>query len=119
VLESFAHDATLVMDPDADLRGPGAAVTVALCGHWEHEPPCPLAPHHTQAERAEDHVVLRILFAADPSRVPDVRSRIDAALAGGQLRGPDGLTSIWRLVASAPSDVRPDEEEPARRLRGA
>ena len=33
------------MEPDADVQAPGAAVTVALCGHWEHEPPGPLAPH--------------------------------------------------------------------------
>ena len=32
------------MEPDADVRAPGAAVTVVLCGHWDHEPPCPLAP---------------------------------------------------------------------------
>jgi hypothetical protein len=119
VLEPFAHDATLAMEVDADLRAPGGAVTVALCGHWEHEPPCPLARHHTQAERWGDRVVLRILFAAEPGRVPDVRSRIDSALAAGQLRGPDGATSRWRLVGSAPSDVRADEKEHARRLRGA
>jgi hypothetical protein len=44
----------LALPPGADERAPGAAVTVAPCGHWEHEPPCPLAPHHVRAARAED-----------------------------------------------------------------
>jgi hypothetical protein len=34
--EAFAHEAVLVMEPDADMRAPGAAITVALCGHWDH-----------------------------------------------------------------------------------
>ena len=33
---------------------PGGAITVALCGSWDHEPPCPLAPHHTRAHRSGD-----------------------------------------------------------------
>jgi len=41
--QAFAHEAILVVQPQADLRAPGAAITVALCGHWEHQPPCPLA----------------------------------------------------------------------------
>jgi hypothetical protein len=63
---AFAHEAVLVMDPDADLQAPGAAVTAALCGHWDHQPPCPLAPHHTHAHRADGEVRLRILFATAP-----------------------------------------------------
>ena len=34
VRNSFAHDAVISMDSDADMRAPGAAITVALCGHW-------------------------------------------------------------------------------------
>ena len=116
MLESGALDATLAMDPDADLRAPGGAVTTALCGHWEHEPPCPLAPHHTHAGRSGEHVVLRILFATEPERVPEVRSRIEAALAAGVLSGPGGETTHWLLVRCGPSDVRADELEHARRL---
>ena len=36
--ELFAHDAALAIEPDADMQAPGAAVTKALCGSWEHEP---------------------------------------------------------------------------------
>jgi hypothetical protein len=118
VLETFAHDATLAMDVDADVRAPGGAVTTALCGHWEHEPPCPLAPHHTHAQRSGRRVALRILFAAEPDRVDDVRSRIDAALTAGRQCGPDGVTTRWVLVGSGLGVVRPDEAAHAGRLRG-
>jgi hypothetical protein len=39
--QPFAHDAVLAMPAGGDLGAPGAAITVALCGHWEHAPPCP------------------------------------------------------------------------------
>jgi hypothetical protein len=50
--EAFAHDAVVELAADGDDRAPGGAITVALCGSWSHEPPCPLAPHHTAAERS-------------------------------------------------------------------
>ena len=59
--------AVLAMTAGADDPAPGAAVTGALCGAWEHEPPCPLAAHHTAAGRVAGAVRLRVLFAADPA----------------------------------------------------
>jgi hypothetical protein len=114
--KAFAHDAALSMAPDNDLGAPGAAITVELCGHWEHEPPCPLAPHHTAAARVDDEVHLRILFVVEPAREDEVRERIVAALATGQLASTDGRESRWQLTRSGPSPVRPDEADHARRL---
>ncbi|MGY1726467.1 hypothetical protein ACI79J_05805 [Geodermatophilus sp. SYSU D01062] len=114
--ERFAHDAVLSMGPGADDRAPGGAITVALCGSWEHEPPCPLAPHHTRAERAGDEVRLRVLFAAEPDDEPWVRAAIDGALAAGTGATPEGGTTSWRLVRSSASVVRPEEQEHADRL---
>ena len=114
--EVFAHDAVLTMGADDDPRAPGAAITVALCGHWEHEPPCPLAPHHTAAERGGDEVRLRTLFAVEPAREGEVRDLIRDALTAGSLVGGDGLKSRWSLRSSAPAVVRPDEAEHAGRL---
>ncbi len=74
--EAFAHEAVLVMEPDANVRAPGAAVTVALCGHWVHEPPCPLAPHHVGAEEHDGELRVRIVFAAEP----DAESRSGSSL---------------------------------------
>ncbi len=104
------------MESGADVRAPGAAITVALCGHWQHQPPCPLAPHHTRSTRAGGDVHLRTLFAVEPALESDVRQRIGTALAGGELVGPDGEVTHWQLHTSRPSAVLPDETEHARRL---
>ncbi len=104
------------MQEDGDLRAPGAAITVALCGHWEHEPPCPLAPHHTTAERVSDEVRVRTLFAVEPAREQEVRRRILTALIAGRLVDDDGRESRWQLRSSASSAVLPDETDHVRRL---
>jgi hypothetical protein len=116
VRQVFAHDAVVAMAADGDVGAPGAAITVAVCGHWEHEPPCPLAPHHTAAERDGDNVRLRVLFAADPSDESEVRRRIDDGLASSRLETPDGAVALWRLVSSEVGEVRPDEADHGRRL---
>jgi hypothetical protein len=114
--QPFAHQAELVMDSDGDLRSPGGAITVALCGHWDHQPPCPLAPHHTSAERVGDLVQIRVLFAAEPELAGEVRRRIDDALRGGSLRGPDDVVTRWAVVTSGGSEVWAEEHDHAERL---
>lgn len=112
----FAHDAVVDMDPDADTAAPGAAVAVALCGHWEHAPPCPDAPHYIDAVRTDRGVQLRILFATDSDREQAVRRRIEAALATGRLRGPDGTLTRWRLRSSQSGAVTTSEIDHGERL---
>jgi len=127
MLAGFAHEAVLMMDVAADHCAPGAAITVALCGHWRHDGPCPLAPHHTRAERDGEVVRLRTLFAAAPEQEADIRQRIDQALAAGTLAGAatlragtlsgrHGVTARWRLLSSGPDTLRADEAEHAQRL---
>ncbi len=113
---AYVHEASVVLAPDGDVRAPGGAVTLVLCGSWSHEPPCPLAPHHTAAERAGSEVALRVLFAADPSDEARVRRLVDEALAAGSAADPDGARTSWQLLASGPGDVRPEEHEHGRRL---
>lgn len=96
------------MDPAEDDRAPGGAITTALCGSSDHEPPCPAAAHHIRAERSGDEIRLRVLFASEPDDEQWVRRTIDDALAGGAAR--------WRLVSSATSTVRPAEQDHAARL---
>ena len=79
----YAHDAVVQMGSVNDPQAIGTAVTVALCGHWNHEPPCPLAAHHTRTERRAEQVHVRILFATDRTTETDVRRRIDQALQTG------------------------------------
>jgi hypothetical protein len=102
--QAYAH--TAVVASDGDDRAPGAAVTVALCGHWEHPPPCPLAPHHTAVTREGDMIRLRVLFVTEPDHVDEVRRRIDEALAAGD----------WRLIESGCARIETGEREHARRL---
>src|SRR5688572_33448176 len=98
--QAFAHDAVLLLDDGGDDRAPGGAITVALCGSWSHEPPCPLAPHHTGVQWNGDEVTLRVLFAAAPDDEPRVRTLIDEALARGDGEDPDGVRTAWRLTSS-------------------
>ncbi len=115
---AFAHEAVVVLDGDP--AAPGGAITVALCGHWDHQPPCPLAPHHTAAEPRGDGLVgLRVLFAADAEREAEVRALIDDALRSGSLVGPDGRVTTWSVRSSSVSDVRSAEARHAEALLGS
>ena len=113
---AFAHDAVVTLDPDGDDRAPGGAITVALCGSWSHEPPCPLALHHTGVQRNGQEATLRVLFAADPEQEQRVRSLVEEALTRGEGEDRDGVRTSWRLLRSAPSPVRDEERDHADRL---
>ena len=115
--EAYAHEAVVVLEPGGDARAPGGAITVALCGAWDHEPPCPLAPHHTAAERTDERVQVRVVFATAPADEPEVRRRIEGALSAGFLVGPDARTTRWELQHSAPGWLRDDEADLAEQLR--
>ena len=113
---AFAHDAVLAMGLEGDTRAPGGAVTTALCGRLEHEPPCPLAAHHTRTERVGDELRVHILFATEPDREAEVRALIDAALAAGSFAAPDRATARWSLTTSGPGEIAPNETVHAARL---
>jgi hypothetical protein len=112
----YAHDAVLSMGQDQDDSAPGAAITEALCGSIQHEPPCPLAPHHTNAQRSGEHVQLRVLFATEPESAQEVHERIDQALVRGAIGTPGGAQATWRLQTSAAGVPRPEELDHGRRL---
>lgn len=114
--QAFAHEAVLSMEPESDLQAPGAAITVTLCGHWDHEPPCPVAPHHSRADRVGYEVRLRTLFVADMEQEHEVRDLIDRALSSGQLRGADGVRTQWQLRSSQPGVVSAEETDHAQQL---
>ncbi len=59
----------------------GAAVTVELCGHWEHEGPCRW-PHNNAIRPGPELTTFRTLFVAEPSEEEMVRDGIRAALRG-------------------------------------
>ena len=116
--EPYVHEASLVMDSAGDPGAPGAAITVELCGSWEHTPPCPLAPHHTSHQRDGNEVALRVVFAAEPEAEDEVRRRIDSALAAGSLTSPDGVKTGWSLLQSSAGVLSDAERGQAERIAG-
>lgn len=117
---AHAHNATVRLhtgDPDAI----GAAITVALCGTFDHDGPCPLAPHHTSWHtdpNAPQIIHTRTLYAVDPAHHHDATTRIREGLATGKLIAPGGHTATWRLLDDHPSTVEPHETNHAAQLTG-
>lgn len=116
VRHAYAHDAVVAMQPGGSPNAPGGAIAIALCGHWDHPPPCPLAPHHVGNFVTGDTVTLRVLFATEPANEQWVRSLIDHALATGHSAGPDGQVTTWQLRSASPGRVHPDEQGHAAQL---
>ena len=112
----YAHDASVRMLSADGADAIGAAITVAVCGDWQHEPPCPLAPHHTQTERTADQAQVRTIFATEPSLESEVRQRIDQALATGSQETATGAITSWQLLTSGAGIVRETERDHGNRL---
>jgi hypothetical protein len=92
-----AHEVVLELEADTDAAAPGAAITVELCGHWHHEGTCRW-PHRTSVISLVGRLLsARVLYAASPSELHEVRSRIATALNRGALTGPDGHERRWRV----------------------
>jgi hypothetical protein len=105
-----AHEAVLELDADADPAAPGAAITVELCGHWQHAGTCRW-PHRTSViSRIGRVLCARVLYAAPPAEHHEVRSRITAALVRGELTDPDGRVNRWHLHREGESPVLAGEE---------
>lgn len=116
---AYVHEAEIELDATVDPRAVGAAVTVALCGHWEHEGPCRWPHNNAISELQSSDLRVRIgdsglqvdrfrtLFVCDPDDEPLVRGKIRAALAS---------TAEWRVVADRARPVAADEQELARTL---
>ncbi|HZI98984.1 MAG TPA: hypothetical protein VFD41_15790 [Actinomycetales bacterium] len=115
---SIVHEARLRLGEGADPAAPGGAVTVSLCGHWDHEGPCHW-PHHCRVREEAGEHVLRVVVAADDDEMDVVRSRIEAAIGRGEQTGPDGRTTTWTVVSSHPDGPHGREVAMAERLQEA
>ncbi|MHA3772968.1 hypothetical protein ACXR0O_15650 [Verrucomicrobiota bacterium sgz303538] len=94
---TFVQCAKLLLEPDADPAAPGGAVTLALCGSWDHTGACRW-PHHTSAEWDGRQGRVRVVFAAADEDETHVRAVIAQALASGECEGPDGKVSRWETT---------------------
>jgi hypothetical protein len=110
IRRAFVHEAELDLAPGCDPTAVGAAVTVELCGHWDHEPPCRW-PHNNEISAAGNRARFRTLFAAAPADEDEVRARIERAIAG-----TDGS---WRVVSSCAREPHASEDALAQRLRSS
>ena len=94
---SYGFSYRLRLEEGADERAPGGAVTVALCGHWDHEGPCRW-PHFSSIVPEQDGLHLFVVeFDAPEAEVDTVRTKIDVALSKGALTGPNGVVSVWAV----------------------
>jgi hypothetical protein len=103
--QAYVHQADVTLAEGTDPAAVGAMVTVALCGHWEHDGPCRW-PHNNQIDGRR----FRTVFIATPEDEPEVRRRIRTAL-----HGQPG----WRVLSDISRDVAADEQELAARLAQA
>ena len=116
----------LVRTRVADEPALGAAVTLALCGSWDHDGPCPLAPHYTSThtrvgdgDRDQDaDTDVRIIFATEPERLDQVVGLTENALRSGALDTPNGRAE-WIFVRGDRQPLRDQEVDRARRLADA
>jgi hypothetical protein len=117
--QAYAHTATVRLTLGDDPAAIGASITVALCGHWEHDGPCPIAPHHTSWHHDPNAAAIihtRTLYAVTPEERDDALLRIREGLATGKLVGPAGQTTTWRLLDDRQSPLEAHETEHAEQL---
>jgi hypothetical protein len=113
--KAFVHDAVVAMQSGGSPNAPGGAITLALCGSWDHPPPCSFTPHYVTNTPTGESLTLRVLFATEPVNEQRVRALIGEALATGRLQGPDGV-AIWQLRSESAGELRADEEDRAGHL---
>src|SRR2546423_917499 len=92
----FTHHATVELI-DGDTRAIGAAVTVAWCGHGEHDGRCRW-PHLTTVESSGRMIAVTVAYTCGDDERADVESRITAAIGSGVLAGPDGAATTWTVA---------------------
>ena len=76
---AFVHEAELRLDHGTDPAAVGAAVTAALCGHWEHDGPCRW-PHNNDIQLVDSEACFRTVFVTPASDEAQVRERIERSL---------------------------------------
>ena len=105
-MPAYVLEAEIDLSEGCDPRAVGAAVTVELCGHWEHEGPCTW-PHNSAIDAERQPALFRTIYVADRDEEPQIRERIEQSLRAG---------GGWRVADVRPRAVAEDERELAERL---
>ena len=105
-MPAYVVEADVKLKEDCDPRAVGAAVTVELCGHWEHEGPCTW-PHNSDIDAERDPALFRTIYVADADEEPEIRARIERSLNAG---------AGWTITRVANRPIADDERELADRL---
>ena len=96
---AFAFEAELELAPGTDPRAPGGAVTMALCGHWDHEGPCRW-PHNSRMDTSVARARLRTVIVADDETKHEVVARIEGGLRAD---------ARWSVLDCTTGTIRSDE----------
>ena len=104
----YVHVAEIGLNADVDPADVGAAVTLELCGAWQHQGACRW-PHNNEIQ-GDGPFLLRVLFLAGEADEPAVRQRIETALRS---------SADWSVVSSSARPIEPIERALAARLSGA
>lgn len=105
-MTAYVVEARVRLTPGIDPGAVGAAVTIELCGHFEHEGACRW-PHNSAIDARSDPARFRTLFVAEDADAAEVRERIETTLRGA---------SAWQVVSVAERPVADDERALAERL---
>ena len=94
---SHRYEYGIRLDSGSDERAPGGAVTVALCGHWDHDGPCRWPHLSSITSNVDGYHRLVVEFDAEEDEIEMVKTKIEAAVIHGELTGPDGVVSTWNV----------------------
>jgi len=103
---AVAVDVALALKAGTDRAAPGGEVTVALCGHWEHEGACRW-PHNSAIDTSTKPARLRTIVVTAGEDRREVLDRIETGLRR------DGR---WRVLSLVVRPVAGDELVLAERL---
>ena len=103
---AYVVAASVALEDGTDPASVGAAVTVELCGHWDHPGPCRW-PHNNEIVAGRESASFRTVFVADEEAEPAIRTRIEDALRGG---------SGWTVLSVTSRPVAADEQRLAESL---
>ena len=95
----MVFEADLRLARGADDSAPGGVVTVALCGHWQHEGACRW-PHSNSVKTIGDTTSLRTVVIVDDATEAEVLSLMETGLR---------TDARWDLLACRSGPIRREE----------